>query len=517
MTRRKRIKLSIFMNADEDECTAKSPTSYLSEDTTDVCADINSDTGAMPPHPQDTPDEQSQAITDPLPRPVPEGQKTLPFINFDDSESTPRSANHTDATPNVSTSDQTSKDDTSTSAQDEIDSTGESTDNLDKKKKRRRHTDRNGKRKKRKHRRRASVVVDAGDELLGSSGMVSSESAGSLSMLLSLPEDPEAISRKVHHGRRLSSREFRAAKAEETREGERAAKWKKMFDEWEVMVEKKKDILRVRVAKGIPNMWRGRAWICLLNREAEQERKVAFETGNTFRMRRNPTVFFDLGVPQNDEAIKRAVNDGIMNCGVFDSEIWKKRVYTILRAYANASDIGYLDGMAFPAGMLCAYNADDYEVFWAFMYLMKGKKIGLEKLYANNYEGLKDLVGIWHKFLSSRFRKVEKNFSEQGVDDMVYARLFFLQLFLGYQFPTALKLRIFDRFTFFGFRALISLGLAFVALNKRALATASGEECVKILTSLDGEDFQTVLDTWDKTWIDKNEYKAFLAKSDVRW
>ena len=203
--------------------------------------------------------------------------------------------------------------------------------------------------------------------------------------------------------------------------------------------------------------------------------------------------------------------------GLLATDGWKERLYLILRAYAKISKVGYVAGMAYPAALLCAYNADDYEVWWAFMFLMKGKKIGLEKLYERDYEGLRGLSRVWRKLLSSRFRKVENNFQKIGLDDMSYTPRFFLHCFLGYPFPAALKLRIMDRFVLFGFRALLSLALGFVALNKQKLASGNVATCLDILNNLDGEEYMRVIEVWDKTWVDKSEYKSLLEKCDVSW
>lgn len=350
------------------------------------------------------------------------------------------------------------------------------------------------------------------------SHLFASESMGSLPILLTDSHSADRLDTRHGKLRRASNLEMRALKEEQNKENERTAKWHKMFKQWDIFRTKRKDVLKTRILKGIPDMWRGRAWIALLNPESEDDRIATNDTGGNFRRRQLPKYYFDKAVPPNDAEIQADVEEIITRSGIVVHESTSSRLYTILRAYANiaAETGGYRRGMGYIAAWLVEYSADDYEVFWAFVRAMKGK-IGLEKFYAEDGKKMDELLLVWRRVVAAHFPRVEKNMAEQKVDDRVYAPEFFLHAFMRLPLPTVLKRRIMDRFCFFGMRALLGLGIAFISLQKETLATVEAMDIVSILQAVNGDDWMTVIQVWNKNWVDKNEYVNALAKCHATW
>ena len=371
--------------------------------------------------------------------------------------------------------------------------------------------------KKHKSQRRGSTATIETPKSVAGNLMVSESMDSMPTLPTSNSADLYDLSQK--RPRRASNLELRAAKEEQEKESQRAVKWQKMFKQWDIFRTKRKEVLKSRVLKGIPEMWRGRAWVALLNPESEDDRITANDTGGAFRRRQVPKYYFDKCVPENDEAIRADVDEIIAKSGIVKHDGTWDRLYGILRAYQNAAAAtgGYREGMGYFAAWLIEYCADDYDVFWAFMRIMKGPKIGLEKFYLNDYQKLRELCTVWRRVLAARFPRVERNLTEKKVDDVQYAPTFFLQAFLRLQLPPVLKRRIFDRFCFFGMRSLLGLGLAFVSRNRESLATMDAMDVVSMFKSLDGDEWIAVIHIWNKNWVDKNEYTAALAKCQVDW
>lgn len=323
------------------------------------------------------------------------------------------------------------------------------------------------------------------------------------------PSEPDSDRYGWTVSRPLTDKEQHVVEIWEKKEKDRARKWRKMFENFTKFRIYHRDVFERRVKKGIPDAWRARAWVWILDRTAEKEAQAQK------RERKDVSFYFDKAIPESDEVIKNDIPRTMPSNSLFSEEETRARFYRILRAYANASRDGYVQGMAFPAAMLIAYIPDDYEVFWAFMHMMDGERLGLSKMYRGKFDGLRDLNQVWACILNHKFRAVANHLEEEGVQDMMYTPTYFLCAFMGCQFPTFLRLRIFDRFICCGFRALVSLALVFIKLNRRLFSEGELEDILPLLKNPTCDDFSLVLKEWDKEWMSEEEFDKWCAKANV--
>lgn len=310
--------------------------------------------------------------------------------------------------------------------------------------------------------------------------------------------------------RTMTKRETKLIRIYESKEDERTLKWQKMLKDFGKFRVYHRNKYEERVRKGIPDTWRCRAWVWILDKLAEKEES----TGN--RTRKDIMFYFNKGVPDEDDVIKKDIPRTMPNNQMFFKEDTQERFYRILRAYTNAStQYGYVQGMAFPAAMLIAYVPDDYQVFWAFMHLMNGERIGLARLYQGNFDGLRNLNLVWDLILKKKHRAIWKNLNQLSIEHMMYTTTYFLCAFMNCSYPTFLRLRIFDRFVCSGFRALVSLALSFVEMHKDALRNGEFEVVLPLLRDPPCEDFSVLLELWDKEWLSEEEFDKWCRKAKV--
>jgi hypothetical protein len=193
-------------------------------------------------------------------------------------------------------------------------------------------------------------------------------------------------------------------------------------------------------------------------------------------------------------------------------------LYHVLRAYSNADkELGYFQGMAFPAALLLAYMPEE-RAFWAFWYLMRGKH-RLRDYYINDFANLKKLNRVWDVIFEKKYPKIYANFKKFEIDPLVYTTSWFLTAFLNMDFPAVLRLRIFDRYCAFGTRALLSLGLTCISLLKKELMASEMGEILPVLQNPSRgqrlQDWRVVIAKWDKLFISKIECSSYFERVGV--
>jgi hypothetical protein len=264
-----------------------------------------------------------------------------------------------------------------------------------------------------------------------------------------------------------------------------------------------------RVMKGIPDSMRSRAWLLILDKAWETHPK-------------RPSVnhFFKTGVPPCDAVIHADIPRTMPHVEMFSLLSVRESLYRVLRAYSNAdAELGYYQGMAFPAAMLLSYMPEPH-AFWAFYHLMNGQGHTLRTYYVHDFVNLKQLNKVWDLMIQVRYKAIHKNLHTLDIDPMVYTPSWFLTGFLNIGFPPVFRLRAFDRVVAFGTRALLSLGLAVVSLLKKELATPDMEVIIPLLQNpYRGkrlQDWHNIVEKWDKLFLTKAELAKFFKKAGVK-
>ena len=298
---------------------------------------------------------------------------------------------------------------------------------------------------------------------------------------------------------------------ESKKETEREVKWSEMLAHWAEYRKHRNDKIESRVMKGIPESIRPRAWQLLIDPEcdkmqAEGKRAAVADMVAYGRDKCCDTIEVDLHrtMPKMRNFNDQKVIDSLRN---------------VLQAYSNVDkELGYIQGMGFLAAMFLSYM-DETSAYWCFANLMNGPVFKMRWLYIDQFAGLQELCTIWELLLKERYPKVLKALTKNNVVPQIYATSWFLTAYMNSDFPTPLRLRIFDRFVTFGCRALLSFGLAIISLTKRELVKGDLSVCIRTMQKPEElpvfRDWRHVMEKYDKLFLTRKEYKALFKKADI--
>jgi len=264
-----------------------------------------------------------------------------------------------------------------------------------------------------------------------------------------------------------------------------------------------------RIMKGIPDSLRGKAWQRLLD--------PAFEVEASNR----PTIEAMVSIrrPACCDTLEVDLTRTMPKMAMFSSAMAREGLRNVLHAYSVTDiEIGYVQGMAFPAAMLLAYLPEQ-PAFYCFLGLMSSRKIQLRWLYANNFQGLGLLNKVWDWLLADRFKKIDQTLKSGGIISGLYTTQWFLTVFAAFDFPSEVRVRLFDRYVAFGTRTLLSFALVIVALHRAELESKSAMECLGLFQKPDKSplfrDWRKVMATFDQMWLSDKEYKKAFKMAGV--
>jgi hypothetical protein len=297
--------------------------------------------------------------------------------------------------------------------------------------------------------------------------------------------------------------EKRAQFSEAVIEARREKKWIVMTARWSEFKKRHPEKVNKRVQKGIPNCVRGLAWRLILEAEPPEE----------------PTMeaLVEMGVPACMRVIEGDVPRTLPGQVMLEAVPGRGALQKVLRAYANLDqEVGYVQGMAFIAGMFLSYF-DEIHAFWCFEALMRSRQHRL--LYVNRFAGLEKLNKAWEVLLHMKYGKIAARMEKLDIRPITYTTAWWLTGFMALEMAPALRLRLFDRFVTFGWRALFSFGLVIVSGLKNLLATGQMLECLEALqrpgTGPALRDWRKAFKKYNKKWIEEKEYRQCFTKANV--
>lgn len=313
---------------------------------------------------------------------------------------------------------------------------------------------------------------------------------------------------------KVTKKDKKFDKVNSEKERERETKWLYMMkkENWKKFYKKNgkyRKVLERRVKKGIPDCLRSRAWHLILDPKAIDN-----------PTRQSIDFYYDKGVPSCDYVIRVDIPRTMPRVPMFNRKDVRISLYRVLRAYSNADpELGYYQGMAFSAAILMSYM-DETSAFWSFVGLMKGKDHNLRDFYDNQFTRLKEINKVWDYILLKKFKDVHDNLKKNNIEHLLYTTSWFLCAFMNIGFEPALRLRIFDRFTLFGPRALISFGLTIVDMNKTELASGAFDVVIPILQNPHQtpsmQNWREIIKVYDRDFITNKDYKHYFMKAGVR-
>lgn len=292
------------------------------------------------------------------------------------------------------------------------------------------------------------------------------------------------------------------------KEKEREAKWIKMINRWGYFSTRKTKTLNRRVMKGIPDSIRARVWKLVIDPDFQ----IATE-------RPAIQLLVNRGRKTCCDAIDLDISRTLPHVVVFNGQLHDS-LQRILHAYSNVDEeVGYTQGMAFIAGLLLLYM-DETGAYWCFEKLMTAPRYNLRQMFLSGFPRLNEMNKVWDVMLNDRFPEIFKKFQEYGICAVLYTTPWWLSCFINVPIPAALLLRLFDRYIFFGTRALFSFGLAIVGSEQASLLKVDVEDAVILLQKPEQstlvKDWVLLLNNFDKHWINPKQFSWYQEKAGVK-
>jgi len=282
----------------------------------------------------------------------------------------------------------------------------------------------------------------------------------------------------------------------DTKEQEREIKWSKMIFPlgqignsdmrsrnryWEkVVIKSWKKKLKSRVRKGIPNVFRGEAWVHISG-----ARNMRLLQPNVYRsINRDKCQFED----QIWKDIRRSYRSH--SCYEQDYSGRQESLYNVLCAYSiYNTGIGYNQGMSFVCSLLLLYM-DEEDAFWMMHVLATNPMYAMEGVWSSQMPMVKVRFDQFEHFLrrfdSKVYKKLEQHFISPG---MYQATQWFVTVFLATDLPHHTLLRIWDVFLHDGIKAIFRVGLALIRSKRSEILKTRDElELLEVLkTCVQGE------------------------------
>ncbi|KAJ5079964.1 tbc1 domain family member whacked [Anaeramoeba ignava] len=259
------------------------------------------------------------------------------------------------------------------------------------------------------------------------------------------------------------------------REVERGTKWREMMDQWEKYATKKSGVLKRRIRKGIPDSFRGEAWMKISQSEILRDR---------MRKKEGADFYLKLLEEENEEAnaiIERDLNRTFPKHENYRVGSEQKRLSRILRAWSVYNKtVGYCQGMAFVAALLLFYLEEE-DAFWTFVVLME--QYHMSRLYSIGFPLFQQQLYQWDKLFEKLDKKVFLHFQEQSVMSQMYGSRWFLTIFANtFSFP--IVLRIFDIFLHEGIEFVFHVAFAIIKLFRKQMLEMQFEQLVQFVQNI---------------------------------
>jgi len=282
-------------------------------------------------------------------------------------------------------------------------------------------------------------------------------------------------------------------------EQRRELKWIEMISKWDTFMKSKRDVVARRVKKGIPDTFRSRAWGLIL--------KIN-EVTDDFGANADKSPLDCYGV------INKDLSRSFPQVGYFSNNVFIDKLRHVLYAYAQVdSDLGYTQGMNFIAGMLLMYM-DEELAFKSLYQIMKNRYVNHRDYLAPPFNRLGIANRVFMYLIERKYRKIFQNLNKRSIQCEMFTSAWFMTAFQNLSWCPELQLRIFDRFVFYGTRALHSFGLVIFSRHKDILLNGDIEVVLPVLQKPDEsermKDWKYVIKKWDEHWLSKSEYERAL-------
>ena len=289
----------------------------------------------------------------------------------------------------------------------------------------------------------------------------------------------------------------------------RMEKWNYMLHRYGEFSTKKRELLKSRTRKGIPDSLRGFVWQLFAE-------KKKFYIPNVYNELENQPIKEDLELTIMKDL------DRTFPLLQFFSEKYgngQRKLYKVLSAYSKYNkSVGYVQGMGFIAAIFLTYM-DEESSFFMMHSLMK--KYKMEGIFFDDFPELKKKFYILLNLQKKYIHKIYNIFQRDGILPAMYASTWFISLFAK-SLDFHIVLRIYDCFFLEGFKVIYRIALALLKLKENDFVKAKKGHTLPFLVSclqnVDEEELFKVAFGFSisRNYIDKLEIEYEKVKNDKK-
>ena len=250
----------------------------------------------------------------------------------------------------------------------------------------------------------------------------------------------------------------------------RIEKWNCMLNNYEEFSTNKRNILKTRTRKGIPDSLRGYVW------QIFAEKKKFY----------SPNVYEDLQNQPIDEDFERTIlkdlNRTFPLCHFFREQYGngQRQLFRVLSRYSVYNkNVGYVQGMGFITAVFLIYM-DEESSFFMIHSLMK--KYKMEGIYFDGFPELKKLFFVFLKLQKKFVNKIYNLFKKESIIPTMYASNWFISLFTR-SFEFHIAIRILDCFLMEGFKVIYRISLALLKIKENEFCKSAKGDRLSLLTN----------------------------------
>ena len=282
-------------------------------------------------------------------------------------------------------------------------------------------------------------------------------------------------------------------KARRKKEGKRLVKWIKMIKQWEFTLSSRREKLKRRIRKGIPDAVRGKIWLDLLAGEVDKWR-ISHPTSKLDEKIRNGGVeeFVRCEIEKdvdrtfpNHEMFERKDADG------------QRSLRTILTRYAALDvEVGYCQGMGFVAAMMLTYMTEE-DAFYCLVAVLNRPEAPYRLMYCPGLKEMSRFLSVFGDLGCFYLPKLWDHLKKQNVHQNMYLPEWVMTVFtrnFSFEFVT----RVWDIFIYEGMKILYRVCLGLLKSIEDELLSSEFDHIMVLIRnipqSVDVESFLTA--TW---------------------
>ena len=221
------------------------------------------------------------------------------------------------------------------------------------------------------------------------------------------------------------------------KEAERVKKWIKMMKRWNFTIEYRKEKLKCRIRKGVPDAVRGKVWMDLMHSEALKWRHS------------HPTQLLNVKVVDEKilEDIEKDVDRTYPNHTLFAcrESSGQKSLRNVLTWYAALDpEIGYCQGMGFIAAMLLTYMTEE-DAFYTLVAVLNRPAAPFRKMYSPDMLATQRFLDVFGHLGRLYLPKIFSKFEKEGMHQSMFLTEWIMTIFtrnFSFEFVT----RVWDIF-----------------------------------------------------------------------